>query len=201
VYEPPAPARRVGPLLIVVLLVLAGVGGTMGYLVARQVLANQAAVTPPTGTQTPGRGSTTTPGKTATASPTISPDPKDEGTFCPPVTRKALTDAGLNSDLTLLLYIEVTVPRAKARAWICRNAEGTLYYQSHEKTGPFTAATSQNTILLGTGIKGDVSVLGEGYKAVNPKTNGTDTVYTITKTMFTIEPGATRAIPSRSIPA
>ena len=50
-YDPPVPARRIGPLLIVVLLVLAGVGGTMGYLVARQVITNQSANPGGTGTQ------------------------------------------------------------------------------------------------------------------------------------------------------
>lgn len=201
-YEPPAPARRVGPLLIVVLLVLAGVGGTMGYLVAHQVLENQAGVTPPAATTPPVGGSTTTPTKTTSASPTISPDPKDDGTFCPSVTRTALTDAGLNGELTLLLYIEVTIPRGKARAWICRNAEGTLYYQAHERSGPFDRANNgQNTILLGTGIKGDVVAQGDGYKATNPKTDGADTIYTITRTLFTIEPGGTRATPTRSIAA
>jgi hypothetical protein len=201
VYEPPAPARRIGPLLIVVLLVLAGVGATMGYLVASRILDNQAALTPPAGTQKPG-GSTATPARTTAAAPLISKNPNDAGTFCPAVTSRALTDAGLNGELTLLLYIEVTIPRGKARAWICRNAEGTLYYQAHELAGPFDRANNaQNTILLGTGIKGDVAVLGEGFKATNPKSGGPDTIYTISRTLFTIEPGATRATPTRSIPA
>jgi hypothetical protein len=189
VYDQPEP-RRAGPLLLVVLLVLGGVGGTMGYLVTRQVLANNAAAPPGvTSTTTPGAtGGGTTPGRgIATPKASTSTSTKDESTFCPDVTVKAMTDAGLNGKLTLLLYIEVTIPRGKARGWICRNEAGVIVYQGHELSGPLDKANNgQNTIILVKGIKGEVVVDGDGYKATNPVDDGNKTDYLIAKNRFKI---------------
>jgi hypothetical protein len=192
VYDQPEP-RRVGPLLLVVLLVLGGVGGTMGYLVTRQVLANNASGAPgPSGIQTPGPTGTpgATPGGTSGPQVTTSAtaNPKDEGTFCPEVTAKAMTDAGLNGKLSVLLYVEVTLPAAgPARGWVCRNEDGVLVYQGHQLSGPLDKANNgRNTIILAKGVAGEVVVEGEGYKAINMAADGKRTDYLVTKNTFKI---------------
>jgi hypothetical protein len=183
VYDQPEP-RRFGPLLLVVLLVLGGVGGTMGYLVTRQVLANNAGGTNgATGTRTPdptGSGGAT-PRTSTTGGAT------DEGTFCPAVTAKAMTDAGLDGQLTVLLYLEVTLPRGDARGWVCRNATGVLIYQGHELSGPLDKAfNAKNTIMLAKGVSGEVVEEGGGYKATNTASDGKKTDYIIAKDTFKI---------------
>jgi hypothetical protein len=186
VYDQPEP-RRVGPLLLVVLLVLGGVGGTMGYLVTRQVLANNNAAGPPgaTGTRTAdpgGSGSTPTGGGTSPKASTT-PGP----TTCPDVTAKAMTDAGLNGNLTVLLYVEVTILRGPARGWICRNETGVLIYQGHELSGPLDKAfNGKNTIILAKGVSGEVVAEGDGYKATNRAADGKTTDYIVTKNSFKI---------------
>ena len=61
---------------------------------------------------------------------------------------------------------------AGAEAWICRDSDGILYYQGHNKAGPATLATSDYTILLGTPILGSVAQNGATYTATNPSSTG-----------------------------
>jgi hypothetical protein len=176
VYPSP-PSRRIGPGLIVVLLLLAGVAGAGGYLGTRRILVDQAG----------GSGSTSSPSATPAPTPTvvvpdITGDPKDPATFCPAVTEKAVTDAGLAGELQLLRYVTAKGKNGEfdAEAWVCQNADRVLIYQGHRKSGPFTEATSNHTLLLASGIRGRVTVEGTGFVATNPKnaTNPDDPEHT-----------------------
>jgi hypothetical protein len=168
VYEQPSPGHRVGPALVALLVALAAAAGTFGYLVTRRVVDTQAAGTTPT--STPGGTSGQPPGATATrpagGDPTATPP--DPAAACPDVTVKAVRDAGLNADLTVLLYIQARRDGAdEAEVWICKNADDRLIYQGHRMRGPLTAAESDDSILLAEGIKGTVVREGTGYKATN----------------------------------
>jgi hypothetical protein len=148
VYGQPPGRRRLGPAVIALLVLLAVGAGTGSYYLVRRILADGAAVTN-----------------------TESNKPTAQGTPCPAITAKAVSDAGLNGDLKLLRYVDATLPGGTdAEAWICRNADGVLFYQGHRKSGPFEAATSDDTLLLGAGILGKVTTEGDdGFVAVNPK--------------------------------
>jgi len=120
-----------------------------------------------TGATDPGTSPGTSPGTT----PAVTEDPADPGTFCPAITEKAVVDAGLAGELRLLRYVEgKRAGAAGAEAWICRNKDGVLIYQGHRKSGPFNAASSNDTILLGRGILGKVEMEGaDGFVATNPE--------------------------------
>jgi hypothetical protein len=175
VYEHPSGRRRIGPGLIAVLVVLAAGFGGGSYFVARRILAARVggaeaattATTPPPGVTTaPSVPAATGPQTT----PKVTPKAEDPASFCPAITAKAVSDAGLNGQLQLLRYVSATVSGGSdAEAWICKNADGVLFYQGHRKTGPFEAATSDHTILLGRGILGKVATEGnDGFVATNP---------------------------------
>jgi hypothetical protein len=191
VYEQPPAPRRIGPALIAVLVLLAAGTGTGSYLVTRQILAGpagpggaNAGVGPASGANagggTPSASSTRTrsPAQPSAAIPTgpqttprVTAKPQDPGTFCPAITAKAVADAGLNGELRLLRYVDASATGASgAEAWVCKNADGVLFYQGHRKTGRFEAATSNDTILLGRGIRGKVETEGDkGFVAINPQ--------------------------------
>jgi hypothetical protein len=174
----PVSRRRVSPVLIVVVVLLALGSGAGAYVVVRNVTGGP--VTSPNDAHTaPGSShpAATTPG-----------DPDDK---CPGVTVQAVRAAGLNADLELLRYVDAVLPGGTpAEAWICRNADGLLYYQGHRKSGPLHAATSQDTILLGHGILGEVDEADKSaFAAVNPMDpkNPSDqrrTVYYVSPTAF-----------------
>ena len=177
-YEQASPGRRIGPALIAVLVLLAGAAGTMGYLVTGQIIAGQVGGTGIAGPTSPGVGPSTTgsgatnPGATDPGTtPPVTEDPTDPDTFCPAITEKAVVDAGLAGELQLLRYVEGNrAGAAGAEAWICRNKDGVLIYQGHRKSGPFNAASSNDTILLALGILGKVETEGaDGFVATNPK--------------------------------
>jgi hypothetical protein len=194
VYEQPPARRRIGPALIVVLVLLAAGAGTGSYLVTRQILAGRAgpggATAGPGGANagpggasasagTPSASSTRTrsPAQPSAAIPTgpqttpkVTPKPQDPGTSCPAITARAVADAGLNGELRLLRYVDASAAGTPgAEAWVCKNADGVLFYQGHRKSSRFEAATSNDTILLGRGIRGKVETEGDqGFVAVNP---------------------------------
>lgn len=179
-YEEPQTGRRIGPALVAAVVVLAAAAGTLGYYGARRILddrvtasASPSQSTPATGPTTPGGGGAPTtpgtepadPGPGDPSSPLPGP-PTPEG--CPVLTQLALRARGLPSQLKLIIYIEAERPdSSNAEVWICSNEAGTLFYQGHVKNGPFTAATSNNTLLLGEGIRGTVAVEGAGWVATN----------------------------------
>jgi hypothetical protein len=167
VYEQPSSGHRVGPALVALLVALAATAGTFGYLVTRRVVDTQAAGTSPTSApgSTSGQSGAT---PTRPAGGNGTPAPPDPAAACPDVTVKAVRDAGLNADLTVLLYIQAHRDGAvDPEVWICRNADGRLIYQGHLLRGPLTAAESDDSILLAEGVKGTVEREGTGYKATN----------------------------------
>lgn len=200
VYEQPPSRRRIGPALIAVLAVLAIAAGAGSYLVVGQVLAGGEATPtgdattpdgggavgnqPDGGTAVGGVGLGTNP-STATPRPSGSPvatqaspqstatataKPADPATSCPAVTVKAVAAAGLNSELKLLRYVEVSQSGSNGEAWVCRNAAGVLFYQGHRKSAAFDVATGNDTILLGRGVLGKVDTEGDArFVAYNPQ--------------------------------
>jgi hypothetical protein len=185
VYEQPSRGRRIGPALVFVLVLLAGAAGGSSYYVTRQVLAGSSTPlangpTGPTGAGTPAASDPVTPSQTQSAPPTTTagtrptatPSPTaDPGRSCPALTEQAVRAAGQTGGLKLLLYVAADGigGQAAAEAWICQNTAGVLFYQGHRRTGPFTAATSNDTILVGTGIRGSVVKSPTEYVATNPK--------------------------------
>jgi hypothetical protein len=157
VYEYP-PRRRLSPLLAAVLALLAGAAGTSAYLLVGQYLDAQAGATGP------GPSGSSTPAVTSSTNTT---DP------CPQFTVDAVREAGRPGNLERVIYVDATLAgTAGAEAWICRDSDGTLYYQGHNKAGPATVAISDYTILLGTPINGTVTQNGSTYTATNPSTTG-----------------------------
>jgi hypothetical protein len=113
--------------------------------------------------------------------------PADPGASCPAVTIAAVKAAGRPGALAAVLYIEAPLPGgADANVWICRDSDGTLFYQGHVTDGPMDAAVSDSTLLLGTGITGSVVESGGSYVATNPGRTGT-TRYTVSKQSLAIE--------------
>jgi hypothetical protein len=223
VYQQPT-GRRFGPAaLVVVTAVLAIMAGTMGYLGAHKIMTSRGSGTP-TSQGTPGRtggaGSTSAPGRTAGPGSTTNPggaasgspppiNPLDPGTFCPKITEQAVVDANLAGALTLLLYVDVTAPSSSplvspAEAWVCQNSDGLLIYQGHVKSGPFTVASSDSSILIVEGIRGTVVAQGSGFLATNPNPGGQGaTTYQVTSTslILTKPDGSTIEYPvARSYP-
>jgi hypothetical protein len=199
VYEQSSAGRRFGPALIAVLVVLAAAAGTLGYFGTRAMLT--ASGSPGTGSTTSG-GPQSNPNPTATTpttpgSPTTPPSttrttvPPGDPTTCPVATKLAVHNAGLDDNLSVLLYIQTHKSGlTDSEVWICQNLAGLLIYQGHILNGPLDAADNEvNTILLATGIKGSVTMNPDEYVAVNP--NGTtSTEYHVTKDKLTTYTGA-----------
>jgi hypothetical protein len=171
VYEYPR-RRRLSPLLIAVLALLAGAAGTSAYLLVGQYLDARADATGPG----PSRSSTpAVPTLTNTADP------------CPQFTVDAVRQAGRPGNLERVVYVEATLAgTAGAEAWICRDSDGTLYYQGHNKAGRATVATGDYTILLGTPIEGTVTANGSTYTATNPSNDGRTTQYIVSRQTLTL---------------
>jgi hypothetical protein len=199
VLDQPA-TRRLRPVLIVFLVLLAVAAGTVGYFGARRVLGiGQGAATPTTTApgSVPGPSSGQTPGTTPQGGPDAKqPEPQPrvtvppgDPTRCPDQTRDALATKGLNEDLAVVFYIRATLPNAAgAEVWICRNADGLLIYQGHRLTGPITE--TDHSLLLAEGIRGTVEEIEGGYLATNPTSDGKQTTYTVTpRTLTVINPG------------
>lgn len=190
VYEQPT-GRRIGPGLVVVLVLLAIVAGGGGYVVARQVLGSTGNVASPGGSHpatTPARTGATagTPTGAATGTATAPQGTADPSAACPSLTIAAVTSAGKPGNLSRILYIKVArAGTTGAEVWICQDIDGTYYYQGHAFDGPFNAATSDVTILIGKPIRGDVVKVGTGFTATNPASNGT-TQYVVTREVLTI---------------
>jgi hypothetical protein len=200
VYEQPAASRRFGPTLIALLVVLATVAGTMGYLVARQIIIDRAGaktnvpgalgdVLPgdlkPTGSPATLTGTTPVTG----APVSTSPSPSDSGMSCPALTEKAVREAGLAGGLTLLRYVHVDGASSRdsdAEAWVCRNKDGVLVYQGHVRSGPFNAVLSDSTLLLVKGVRGYVEPEGDGFVAVNPSGLTKRTEYHVSRTELVV---------------
>jgi hypothetical protein len=144
-------------------LFLAVLGSSVGYLAGRQVQAHREAQQG--GDQT---GGDQTGGST--------PSPTSSGKHCPTVSER---DAGRT--LIQILYIET----AKSEAWICKDADGGLWYQGHGKAGNIDS--NEYGILLP-----QVRDNGDGsYVASNATSAGT-TKYVVSRKSLVIEtPGQT----------
>lgn len=150
------PRRPASPGLIVTLAaagaLVAGAAGTGAYLGVTAYLDNRPGTGSPTdtsGTQTVGPGQTS-----------------PSATACPGEIAAVVRDEGGPGDLTQVIYVKGALDgRASAEAWICRDSDGTIYYQGHELAGPFVGGRSSYTILLGGDVEGSVAVEGNVYRA------------------------------------
>ncbi len=152
------PRRPASPGLIVTLAaagaLVAGAAGTGAYLGVTEYLANR-----------PGNGGPTGPDTTETTGPGESPS-TPSAPPCPEEIAAVVRDEGGRGELTQIIYVKGALDgRASAEAWICRDSDGTIYYQGHELAGPFVGGRSSYTILLGGDIEGSVAVEGNVYRA------------------------------------
>jgi hypothetical protein len=197
----PCSVRRIGPAFVLVLVVLAAVAGTGGYVVTRKIIGDRSVDASGGATSNATTGTSTTDNPTtgaATATPGANPtsgnppDRNDQASSCPAITEKAVRDAGLGGELQVLRYVEGRGQGGPdAEAWICKDKNGVLIYQGHRKSGPFNAATSSDTILLALGIRGKVEERGGEFVATSPRdpTNLNDPTYTeyhVSATVFFI---------------
>lgn len=152
------PRRPASPGLIVTLAaagaLVAGAAGTGAYLGVSAYLDNR-----------PGTGDPTDPSSTQTTGPGESPS-GPSAPACPEEIAAAVRDEGGLGELTQVIYVKGALDgRASAEAWICRDSDGTIYYQGHELAGPFVGGRSPYTILLGGDVEGSVAVDGNVYRA------------------------------------
>lgn len=134
-----------------------GFGGTGAYLAVSQTLSNQTGAGPDDGG--------------TSSAPVVEETTEAPQTPCPAFTIEAVRQSGRPGELVEVRWVQGTRPNGLGgEAWICRDSDGTLYYQGHDLTGPATAATSNNTILIGGSIRGEVSLEGETYVATNGAT-------------------------------
>jgi len=204
VYDQPSTGHRVGPALIALLAVLAAAGGSAGYFGTKAVLTNngtpRAGATVVRTTVPAGQTQTTTPGNSPqtsgggqTGPSTTQPQvPPGDPATCPAATVNAVAAAGLDSVLSVKLYIRVHRDREyDSEVWICQNPAGLLVYQGHVMRAVLTTGTSDSSLLIAEGIKGTVVATSDGYTATNPTTDGRSTEYRVTRTVLTTvnEPG------------
>lgn len=150
-----------------------GFGGTGAYLAVSRALGGQT----PTGPGQAGASST------ATSTPAEQP--------CPDFTIDRVRAEGRPGNLVEVLHVRGTKSNGdEGEAWICRDSDGTLYYQGHDIDGA-PLAEGENAIIVGGGINGDVVQDGSTYVAtvsfgqyrVSPNefrlvgNNGADTVW------------------------
>lgn len=153
--------RPASPITILVLVAIGafsvGFGGTGAYLAVSRTLSNQTT----TGLDDPGSPSAPAVEETTTAAPLP----------CPQFTADAVRQSGGPGNLVELRWVQGARPGGLGgEAWICRDDDGRLYYQGHDLTGPATAATSSNTILIGGSVRGEVFLDGDIYVATNGQT-------------------------------
>jgi hypothetical protein len=145
--NPARASRRGGGVaaLLLAVLFLAVLGGSVGYLVGRQVKAHRAA---PVDSQRP-PVSTGTPGSSAS-----SPAQDDGGQHCPKISER-----DSHKSLTQVRYLKTH----RSEVWVCRDPDGGYWYQGHNLAGDID--TDKFGILVG-----DVSKQEGGlYVATNPK--------------------------------
>ncbi len=203
-YDQPSTGHRVGPALIALLAVLAAAGGSAGYFGTKAIFTSsgtpQGGATTNRTTGPAGQTHTTTPGNSPqtsgggqTGPTTTQPQvPPGDPNTCPAATVSAVSAAGIDSRLTVKLYIRVHRDREyDSEVWICQNAGGLLVYQGHVMRAALTTATSDSSLLIAEGIKGTVVATTDGYTATNPTSSGKSTEYRVSRTVLTTvdEPG------------
>lgn len=185
-------------MFLVALAVLAILAGTGGYLGTRQMLGNgnpsaagngSRTSTPPPKSEEPNPAGTGG-GAVVTAEPTtpnVTTSTTDPGTVCPTITDQAVRDAGRPAELTLVIYVRLRRSGATpAEAWVCKAKDGTLYYQGHLLSRPLEVVNSDHSILLGTGLKGEVKPEGDGFVAINTEPDGKITEYHVSQDAFAL---------------
>ena len=155
-------------------VVAAACAGGGSYLSVRRYLNTHQALSDLGGTH----------GPSATGSSTASPTPSGS-VSCPQPTIDAVKAKGGPGHLSRVLHVEGTSAKGNAEAWICRDDNGTLYYQGHDKSGPLGVATGDYTILVGGLIRGSVTFDGSRYIASNPDLTG-DTRYIVSRSTFSV---------------
>jgi hypothetical protein len=160
------PGLRVGPLLLAVVF-LAVLGGGVGYSVGTLTKGNQSAGpgagggAGPTVTET---GQAATPGGTASSA-------------APTRCKKHTEDRVGAGPLTQVLYLHTD----KSEVWICKDANGTLYYQGHAGQPGEDLQEGVNALVL-TDVKREGT---DGYVATNrDANNGRVTEYHVTPTQL-----------------
>jgi hypothetical protein len=173
--NPAGPSRRGGGVvaLLLAILFLAVLGGSVGYLVGRQVKAHQGDSSlqqqiPPDGSTAGG----------ATPTPTAG-----GGTHCPQVSER---DA--KKQLIQVRYLKTY----RSEVWICRDPDGGLWYQGHRLDGPLDSNTHG---LLLSGVKKDE---GGRYEATNTDDHGT-TRYFVYADKLVIEQNGQTGDPEQAV--
>jgi hypothetical protein len=163
-YEEPqrGGAGRTVVAVLLALAVLAVLGGVFGYLLGNRAKVDEAAGN---GGQSPGSGQSGPAG-----------DP------CPSFIQTAARAKGAKVPMTLRLYMTT----AKSEVWICKGADGRLWYQGHsirqDSERGEVPVEGVNGLLLG-GVNG---IDQDQYVAINKDANGT-TKYTVSKDQLVIE--------------
>jgi hypothetical protein len=136
---------------------LAVLGGGVGFSLGTLSKHQRNAAT----TQTDGSGTTSPDTQTTT------PVSQGSAKRCPPHTEQ-LAGAG---QLTQLLYLHT----AQSEVWICKDSNGTLYYQGH-KGGPGGAMVEGQTALFLTDVQREQNT-DNGFVATNTDPAGPITKY------------------------
>src|SRR5690348_15951148 len=128
---------------------VAGAAGTAAYLGISEYLRNR------TVAEGPGSGGQST----GTDPTTVAPEP------CPQFTIDQVKAEGGLGNLVVVIHVEGTRSNGRrGEGWICRDSDGTLYYQGHDIDGrPWV--DGQNTVLVGGEINGVVVQDGSTYVA------------------------------------
>jgi hypothetical protein len=143
--------------MLVALVLLAVLGGSVGWLVGGRVLDARARAGGPSGSS---------PGTVPTSDPGASPA---GGPRCPTHTQDLAAAAGAAGDLAEVLYIRT----AAAQVWICRDSAGTLFYQGSRAGVDAEMVEGKNALFLT-----DVVAQDDGYVATN-RVDQRVTTYTV----------------------
>jgi hypothetical protein len=165
------PRSRAPIAIAVAVVLLAVLGGSVGFIVATANRAennahksgqggpSSAAVTPTTQAASPS-GRSTRGSSQPTSTRSAKSYPPATGNDCP-----QQSDDAAGVGLTLVQYLRT----ARSEVWICKDG-GKLYYQGHVRGQDFTAATTECCSIFLT----DVVQQGGAYRATN-----VDTIYIV----------------------
>jgi hypothetical protein len=164
-----------GPLLLAVIFLAvlgAGAGFSLGTLAkGAQTPPSTSATSPPApaGSGTPDNGGQqNNPGNTTSSTGSGNTGGDTNSTQCP----KHTVDLANDGPLSLALYLRT----AQSEVWICKAADGTLFYQGHSGSPGGQLREHINALYLT-----DITTEGSnGYVATNTDTNGHQTKYHVT---------------------
>jgi hypothetical protein len=90
---------------------------------------------------------------------------------CPAVTVTAAHGTGGVGAISVQLYVQTE----DAEAWVCHDANGTLFYQGHSGNGPIAQASAATSNNDGTLFLTDVKRDSDAYVATNAGNSGSTT--------------------------